>query len=364
MKSLSLCCCLVLSACTDDLTLGETSQGIASPGMDDEGGSCPEWGCGSNSPVIGFHELSATEANPQGWRLVHFQKLIDGTWRNYTPSVTNGYLTAKYRYIYPPTTAWSHYDLIGMRFEVVNSRGTTIYITISDIGRVYYWAHPNGNRLTQTYHLVWKYEGETTHGRNVCGAGAGSSSDGIPAYQALLFENDRIDADALSVYAEEPGWFNIACKGHALAKQHLLGHTKASATVLGILPLPSLDERTANLKMITGDYCGIGAPFTVPGQPLNWRDENNWYSDIPASYTAYQIEARWTANGASCLNIPRIDFSSTTLGDATFPNGVESLLSPTATPVWCTPEHPRPPPCYGGVDEMQGAHVISVNPVN
>jgi hypothetical protein len=173
-------------------------------------------------------------------------------------------------------------------------------------------------------------------------------------FYAVLFEDDRIDAEAIAVTGETPGWFNIGCAGHALAKQHLLGHTVAAAKLFGVLP-PPIPQRTANLKMITADYCGNGHPFTVPGQPLRWRDENLWYDTLPT--LGGMIEARWTDAGAACLNTPRVDYVWTLLGYQTYPDGVDAVLPPNDL-TWCTT---RPPPCTGAMTDLQGTHLISVN---
>jgi hypothetical protein len=116
------------------------------------------------------------------------------------------------------------------------------------------------------------------------------------------------------------------------------------------------------MKLLAGDYCGNGHPFTVPGVPLEIRDSRNWYNDV--SHLSL-LEAKWTENGATCLNMPRYDwqtvYGTTFETQGTFEPNVETLLA-TSEDGWCTPENPRPPPCSGWQDPFySGAYFISVN---
>jgi hypothetical protein len=120
------------------------------------------------------------------------------------------------------------------------------------------------------------------------------------ANEAINFSGDRYDAVTKTLVATGEatrGWINIACEGTALAKLFLARHTEVSQRVT---TTPA--ERQAMLKMLTGDVCGDGTSFTVPGQPLLWKDEKNvtMFTATPAS-----IEAVWSDTGAVCLNEPR-----------------------------------------------------------
>ena len=95
----------------------------------------------------------------------------------------------------------------------------------------------------------------------------GGDTRAMKKHHALVFEGDRINVRTLTVDSIEPRWFNIGCAETALAKMHLNGHTHPAALYSG-LPFVSRLERQTFLKMITGDYCGHGRPFTVAGQPL------------------------------------------------------------------------------------------------
>lgn len=90
-------------------------------------------------------------------------------------------------------------------------------------------------------------------------------------------------------------------------KLHLLRHTAASqdeqhTTTLG--------QRQAVLRMLTGDYCGIGYPFTVNGHPLRYTFAQPWEPRYPALFgdqvKVVAIDALWDPSGARCIGTPRL----------------------------------------------------------
>ena len=367
---------ICFAACAADIPqLSESAQllKVGEPGVDDDGGMCPEWGCGSNSPVIElerFHELHELgQVNAQGYRILSFQKYISGAWRNYKPRVRDGVLTAWTNggYIgttyYPPMKAFEGGELIGMRLQINNKRtGKELFIYVDSIADAEFWVHPSTMQVfgsptvAKTYGLRWIDFATMKYKANVCGESP--DDDGITPFHAVLFEQDRIDADLLRVTGEEAGWFNIGCKGHTLAKMHLMGRTHAAGFWMG--RYTSLQERTALMKMLAGDYCGNGHAFTVAGVPLQIKDSRGWYNDIDH---AFGLEAKWDQNGATCLNTPRYDYQGYY---GTFLPDVDTLLD-TAVDGWCDDEHPRPPPCGAGTMSdpfYSGGYFISVNVPN
>ncbi len=353
---------LLASGCVgEEEQLAETEQAVK-PNPGDSTG-CPPWACGSNSPQIdfnAFHELNELNvANVQGFRISNFQKWISGTWQSFRPDVMNGSLVAR-----NPTTnaiVYSGSSLVGAIFTVNNDRtGGLYYLTVAHMARTTMWAKIAGRTtVTPTYELTWSTVfADTTGGNKLCGVD--TDATGVGDFYAVLFDDDRIDADAIRVTGETANWFNIGCAGHALAKQHLTGNTKAGAAIIGATA-PTINNRTANLKMLSADYCGGGDPFTVAGTPLRWKDS---LGRVDTTMTSTHIEARWNETGAICLNVPRVDYSPTPLGTATFPGHVEPLLVPAAG--WCTGlsgTRIRPPACTNAnLADFQGAYLISVNP--
>jgi hypothetical protein len=227
--------------------------------------------------------------------------------------------------------------------------------------------------MTWTYDLRW-YDPNDPVPNPTTGAqelypvcGENPDHDGMADFSAVLVDDENINKEKLRVYAvdtndpAQAGSFLIGCAGHAIAKQHLTGHTKAASHYL--LWTTTINQRTANLKMLTGDYCGNGNAFTVAGEKIKWQDQWGYYNTVnDSSVLPIQrvLEARWDENGATCLNEPRVDYkpNEPTASNA-FPNGVAPELEPIAG--WCTGSFPKPPPCTGTYADMQGAHVISVN---
>ena len=130
--------------------------------------------------------------------------------------------------------------------------------------------------------------------------------------EAITFEGDHYDAEHKRVGRTrfEQGWFNFACAGTAVAKMHMLRHTRAgSITPSGPPRNTSLRQRTAMLKAITADYCGDGTAWTADGTPLQWTDSNLWFPkanlNLEELEQAGLIEAVWGPDGAMCLNHPR-----------------------------------------------------------
>ena len=127
--------------------------------------------------------------------------------------------------------------------------------------------------------------------------------------EAITFEGDHYDAEHKQVWETDlkEGWFNFACAGTAVAKMHMLRHTRAGS----ITPAKttSLLQRTAMLKAITADYCGDGTAWTGDGTPLQWTDSRRWFPTPPLNLAAMEqlglIEAVWGPDGAMCLNTPR-----------------------------------------------------------
>lgn len=115
----------------------------------------------------------------------------------------------------------------------------------------------------------------------------------------------REQGSPLQIQSSETGIFNIACVGTVLSKVHLLRHTEASQDESHTT---TRSQRQTMLRMLTGDYCGVGKPFTRERHPLKLAiDNGSW--DAMSAYDirdAAIFEARWDENGATCLGKPRL----------------------------------------------------------
>lgn len=110
-----------------------------------------------------------------------------------------------------------------------------------------------------------------------------------------LIGDERFDR-ATNTLQAVPGWVSIACVTEAIGKMKLLDyHARGS---LGTTP----SERTATLRMITGDYCGTGQTFTTSGMQVAWRDARG---AVEPPFAENTVEALWSDTGAICLSTPR-----------------------------------------------------------
>ena len=92
----------------------------------------------------------------------------------------------------------------------------------------------------------------------------------------------------------------------------------------------------------------------------NRRTENAQLKDgeVPADWSEAKrrqkdVEARWTQNGAKCLNTPRIEASQYAPGLAVFPDVVASIAAECSIPACDDPPT---------ADELMGYHLLSANP--
>jgi hypothetical protein len=342
---------VVVVAAAGGCTLSAESTSVV-----EQAASCPIWQCGNNSPEIaghGFHELhEAGIPNAEGFRIEAFQKLIGGSLATFRVDVTDGRLRGVRRQGTLQGAA-----LVGATLRV--RRDANMYLVrISGVYPQPFWAKASGSPQLEAYLLEWA---QTTDGinpvatvgwSNVCSkAGMDDTNPdllGMWGEHSVLFEGDRIDAAAKTVYGFDASWFNIGCAGHALAKMQLTGHTHAAKSA-GFVTTPA--QRQTILKMFVADYCGTGTPFTVAGVRLSWMDSNGWMAHAPF---LTDVEARWSKHGAKCLNTPRVDANPTADSVAAFPD----IRGAIAT------ECRRPPPCAeSDPHDLDGMHLISANPL-
>jgi hypothetical protein len=330
----------------DDLPLGEVSQGAA---------GCPPWLCANAATVdgIGFHELHEGGLdNAQGFKLLGFQNGLMGV---YGVDVSGGVLRA----IKPGFPPVSGAGLIGPGKWLIVRRGATVYKFIIDqVATAAFYPLPSGNATT--YRIKYKLMSSTDqqHPLNVCSSPAWGDENNLMGMQAdhlVLFEGDRFDSLRLVESAEtNPAartWFNIGCATHILAKMHMTHHTFASKTpVYSSVP----PQRTAQMKMYAADYCGIGQAFTEDGTALGWADAQGWF-DYAYDPLTMLFEARWTQNGASCLE--QVRFGGTS---PEFPAGVWPALIAA-----CGPKLPPKCSTIGTTDfsDFAGATLISGFPL-
>lgn len=328
------------------------------------GGTCAEWACGTNSPEIanfGFWDLQLPpsigvpgQPNKAGFQLLGFVK--DGKW--YLPRVHAGKLTATDK----GGTMLAGSALVKGWFAILlEKERRTFKLEITEVGRAISWARPAGGGLVvlESYKLDWtEFVGGVPNKerRNVCNNPPNQDSGellNMHQFHTLLFEGDRILAKEKQDVGIDNSWFNLGCAGSTLAKMALTGHTEGSRNAGTFIT--DLKERQAMLKLLTGDYCGDGTPFTVAGQRLSWADHHGW---MKLAVVPLEREARWNHDGPVCLDEPRVDVQPTALAIATF-----GLAPPIYDQMQAYCPLKVPPPCAGTPFGTDGLHLISATPL-
>jgi len=249
------------------------------------------WGQNLNSPVVdgaeppsrAFHELNVSGLpNSAGLSVVGVHQ---GT-AAYSLEVVGARVSARPKTGTAPVLSGA--GLVGLALDLTDQRDAKIVVAFAGVSMAPYWAGPAGS--VSSYSLTYMSAPEGTP-QPLCTAGIN---------EAILFSGDRYDGLRKTVTATGAatrGWVNIACARTALAKMFLVRHTEASQIVE-----TTAAERQAMLKMFTADVCGDGTAFTVPGQPLLWRDAKGItaFNGLPATF-----EAVWSDHGAVCLDQPR-----------------------------------------------------------
>jgi hypothetical protein len=280
---------LTLPGCDHDDPFDPSRDGIElDPDASPRSGG--DWGCRTcgytNSPFLGQLPLDRfTVAGGPFSSQLELSAALDPTGQSYPVKVDAGQFVA-----HGPTGLVQGAGLVGWSLVFTDEHGEQ-RVTITAFA-----VHPDwvGGDPIFTYGLAHAdpLSPDGTY-VNVC---PGLSPDETTV---VLLNDELYDMATKEVTPDQWGWVTMACRGHALAKLALLGYGRYDAYQ------STPPQRQAALKAITADYCGDGTSFTVVGQPLEWADElgNFRVSDLSPDSV---VEARWSEDGAVCLNAPRL----------------------------------------------------------
>ena len=296
------------------------------------GNECPSWSCGANSAeVVGYPLHLDGEPNDDDYRLTGFDT------RNSAGTVTR-YALDGARFASQDGQV-AVLDVRDSRFVLLGPDGAAktgepvsallvgrghrmskkdFEIPVIEVTSVQSWASAPGQEPRQipAYLLENHLPGSTAS--KLCPSGKRWAEPGeAPAiaqvarlrwadrsHHAVLIKGERYDSDTVRV---TPGqrWVTLACAGSALAKMKLMGYDPETPRGDAFFTTP--EQRQATIKMITATYCevdGKSPQFTRDGTPLAWKNRAGWLE--PPWSLVRNVEARWNAEGATCLEEPRL----------------------------------------------------------
>lgn len=196
--------------------------------------------------------------------------------------------------------------------------GVTMQATLDDGAPLPVYVVATARHPAPESHDVWGYE--------VWFAGAagwqplcGLDDDGLPIMAIPLagrwsYESGVADGGA---HFDDPAVFTFGCESHVLAKCVVAGYHPweealvcargAGCSRRSLAPL-----HQACTRALRADYCGDGTSHTVDGTVVNLYDG----FDIRLDSEGWTLESVWDADGALCLDSPRINGEPVECADA------------------------------------------------
>jgi len=335
--------------------------------------TCPEWGCGTNSPTLA-DGIVFDELDTAGGRDRHGIKIVDVKHDGVPVKLSVDRHTLSARATDGSDKPFTHGGLVGTIITL--EKDGQIYgfrIDGVDENSLRFWAGDT-NEIVPFYKILVKVPGGQDFKTPLCRQNVGTAEKVWQPveHSAIAFAGDHYDPPSKRVNDAEPAttWFNLACAGTLTAKMHLMRHTNAGAwTPATWTPGHEVTDpaapfhtdvlqRQAMVKMFAADYCGTGDAFTVDGQPLLYDDAAHWFQPRSLGVSALQVaadgtlsptgstmEALWTDRGALCVSRPRhVDRAAVAClgGDKPLP-----LCTPELVRGWDTRVHVSSanPPC-------------------
>jgi hypothetical protein len=252
MNKTILCISLLSSACASDELLEDTEQAVSSAnGISLNGISLN--GISLNGISLNGISLNGISLNGTSSSGASISSISSGG-----PPLSNG-------------------SLVSSTWNGTASNGATVKLRIDSVV---------AGTGTNTDVKFYKVSYQTSTGWSpLCGV----DGAGVPI-QALTVAGvwTSTSTDAAS-YTPSTTQFTFACRGKTIAKCVELGYK----TYRG-----HTSQMTSCVRLLRGDYCGTGVPYTVDGTPVNLYDNIGIHTDTQA----WSVEAEWTPTGARCVN--------------------------------------------------------------
>lgn len=94
--------------------------------------------------------------------------------------------------------------------------------------------------------------------------------------------------DHTATYRPSPAQFTLACRGTSVAKCVEMGYKAHRGLTV---------QLASCVRLLRGDYCGTGVPYTATGTTLNLYDNVG----VQADTESWIPEAEWSPEGARCV---------------------------------------------------------------
>lgn len=268
----------------------------------DDGGECSSPNCPGNSGVLGPlgpYEVSmnATEISSRGW------SLYPNSFERYG-SLVNNLSIAGVRLEVPDAMgnplpqAW----FVNMTFRMRHHPSAKDYnFKITAYLPVFYYTDPPPLPLPKIYaYYVWYQPTPNptqVEWRKLCPFT--KSDDGLSGDWVVFWKGDRYNPDSGEFFAhgDDVGdWFNMSCSGSADIKMLRAGIGEP------VNPASTPAKRQAVLNSLMAKYCRTEERYTTLGHSLYW-------DGTPSKLTGplSTPEAIWNADGAVCLDTPRLN---------------------------------------------------------
>ncbi|EDM79975.1 hypothetical protein PPSIR1_23076 [Plesiocystis pacifica SIR-1] len=300
--TLMTCLCLMAGAPGCDPDPHGSNQGLAADGFRnyDYAQDCPRWQCGYNTADVNGKSMQELNLdglpNADGVAVVGVTVPAGLLGLNLLPAELGVVGDALAAFTSPNGAPLTGAELVGAVLWLEVDGLPALPVTISGYEQVESWAE--GSPPVDAYALTYvDVEGALSLERSVC---KGTLVDPLQAAVVIL-AGERYDPETKAVLPDEDRWITLACAGSATAKVALLGYGPHGE--LGGQGAASVEQRQATLNMITANYCGDGHAYTEDGTPLAWEDAAGVVTPFMPPGAR---EALWDADGALCLDTPRL----------------------------------------------------------
>ena len=321
--------------------------------------SCPDYVCGKNSPNLDsfpVRQIDLTAPTADGFS-------IAGAYvgnQAFALSVSHGRVSATA--VNNAANVLSDVNLVGLRVIIRHATTTSppTYYTVlfQNVDHAVQYSLPNAAGVRphlESYQLSWQPTPNNPNAqlsslRPFCPMPPvwGYDPDTrMPASNALVYEGEVYERPYTVDAETRPEMITFACADTTFFKMATRGYTDMARA--DNYPATTTGERTALFKSFAANYCPnfVG---TVAGQPLDWFDGKIQNGNGP------HLEARWNAQGAACLNTPRVVFHPTADSNAVFGLNGANLAAQMAAAGCTVPACPD--------DNVHALGVGTINTIN